>query len=33
MDDFVTKPINPERLAAVAARFTGPPKPAMVRGD
>ena len=33
MDDFLTKPIDPERLAAVAARFTGPPKPAMVRGD
>ncbi|MDZ4777777.1 MAG: response regulator [Alphaproteobacteria bacterium] len=33
MDDFVTKPIDPERLAAVAARFTGPPKPATFRAD
>jgi signal transduction histidine kinase/CheY-like chemotaxis protein len=27
MDDFVTKPIDPERLAAVVARFTGRTKP------
>ncbi|MBL8559585.1 MAG: response regulator [Hyphomonadaceae bacterium] len=33
MDEFVTKPIDPERLAAVAARFTGPPKPATFRAD
>jgi signal transduction histidine kinase/CheY-like chemotaxis protein len=33
MDDFVTKPIDPERLAAVAARFTGPPKPATFRAE
>lgn len=31
MDDFVTKPIDPERLAAVAARFTRAPKPATFR--
>lgn len=28
MDDFITKPINPARLFAVAARFTSRPKPA-----
>ncbi len=33
MDDFVTKPIDPERLAAVAARFTGAAKTATFRAD
>jgi signal transduction histidine kinase/CheY-like chemotaxis protein len=32
MDDFVTKPIDPERLAAVAGRFTGEAKTATL-GD
>ncbi|KAF0183058.1 MAG: sensor histidine kinase/response regulator [Alphaproteobacteria bacterium] len=33
MDDFVTKPIDPERLAAVAARFTGGTKTATFCAD
>jgi CheY-like chemotaxis protein len=33
MDDFVTKPIDPERLAAVAARFTGGTKTANFGAD
>ncbi|MDX2235737.1 MAG: response regulator [Hyphomonadaceae bacterium] len=32
MDDFVTKPIDPERLTAVVARFTQTPKPGTVGG-
>jgi CheY-like chemotaxis protein len=33
MDDFITKPIDAQRLLAVAARFTQRPNPATFGGE
>jgi hypothetical protein len=33
MDEFITKPIDAERLIAVAARFTPRPNPATFAGE